>query len=160
VSSKGNAVIGMIGAGNYTNQTLLPKISDEFKLKTLVSATGLSSSVVGKKHGFDLATTNVQKVMTDDEINTVVITTRHNTHFEYVREALENNKAVFVEKPLALTHEELDELEDLYNSQHIMVGFNRRFSPLVMKMQELLKSTVSPKSIMININAGKIPANH
>lgn len=160
VSSKGNAVIGMIGAGNYTNQTLLPKINNEFKLKTIVSATGLSSSVVGKKHGFELATTNVEKVMTDDEINAVVITTRHNTHFEYVKEALENNKAVFVEKPLALTHEELDELEGLYNNQHIMVGFNRRFSPLVKKMQELLKSTVSPKSIMININAGKIPANH
>lgn len=160
VSSKGNAVIGMIGAGNYTNQTLLPKINDEFKLKTLVSATGLSSSIVGKKHGFELATTNVEKVMKDEEINTVVITTRHNTHFEYVKEALENDKAVFVEKPLALTHEELDELEGLYNNQHIMVGFNRRFSPLVIKMQELLKSTISPKSIMININAGKIPANH
>ena len=160
VVSQDSVVIGMIGAGNYTSQTLLPKISNDFKLKTLASETGLSSSIVGNKHGFEFATTNVERIMKDEEINTVIITTRHNTHYEYVKEALLNDKAVFVEKPLALTHTELDELESLYKHQHIMVGFNRRFSPLVIKMQELLKSTVSPKSIIINVNAGKIPSNH
>ncbi|WP_017548152.1 bi-domain-containing oxidoreductase [Salinicoccus carnicancri] len=160
LSVKSNVTVGVIGAGNYTSQTLLPKIDQEYRLKTIVSSAGLSSTVVGKKRGFEFSTTNIDKVLSDDEINTVIITTRHDTHFEYVKSALKNNKAVFVEKPLALTHKELDELEAIYTDQHIMVGFNRRFSPLIEKMMGLLESTISAKSIMINVNAGKIPVEH
>lgn len=158
--SNSEATIGIIGAGNYTNQTLLPKIGSKYRLKTIVSTGGLSSSIVGKKHGFENAATDVNQVMLDDDINTLIITTRHDTHASYVIKGLQNNKSIFVEKPLALTHQELDEIEKVYTNQHLMVGFNRRFSPFIEKMKNLLSSSVSPKVINMNINAGILPADH
>ncbi|WP_342388770.1 bi-domain-containing oxidoreductase [Salinicoccus bachuensis] len=160
VNPKSHVTIGMIGAGNYSNQTLLPKIDNKFRKKIIASSGGMSSTVVGKKHGFESATTNVDNIMNDDEINTVIVTTRHNSHYKYVKEAMENNKSVFVEKPLALTHEEIDDLVQVYNGHHVMVGFNRRYSPLVEKMKELFSSTLSAKFININVNAGQIPKDH
>ena len=89
-----------------------------------------------------------------------MVTTRHDTHFNFVKKAIESGKSVFVEKPLALTMDELDELDSIASNHHIMVGFNRRYSPLILKMKELLKSTVAPKNINITVNAGSIPKNH
>ncbi|MDF4653006.1 Gfo/Idh/MocA family oxidoreductase, partial [Vibrio parahaemolyticus] len=101
------------------------------------------------------------------EINTIAIVTRHNSHAHFVSEALNAGKNVFVEKPLAVTLEELAEVEATYYSKSstasapkLMVGFNRRFSPQVQKMKELLSSVKEPKSFMMTMNAGAIPADH
>lgn len=160
VNAYQSAIIGVIGAGNFTNQTLLPKIDKKFRLKKIASHGGLTASNVSLKHGIEESTSNSETIFSDSEINTVVVTTRHDTHFNFVKKAIESGKSVFVEKPLALTMDELDELDSIASNHHIMVGFNRRYSPLILKMKELLKSTVAPKNINITVNAGSIPKNH
>ncbi|RAI79923.1 dehydrogenase [Macrococcoides goetzii] len=152
--------IGLIGAGNYTNQTLLPKINKKYRLKTIGSPGGMNASFVGEKHGFESATSNIDLIFEDSEINTLLITTRHDSHASLVRKGLHFNKSIFVEKPLAISNEDLEKIEEEYNGQHLMVGFNRRFSPITIKMKTLLSKLSSPKNIVIEINAGKIPKDH
>ncbi len=162
-------VIGLIGAGNFTGQVLLPALQKTGAvLKTIVSGTGVSGTHLGKKFGFQNSTTDAQTVFVDDEINTIVVTTRHNTHAKYVIDALNSGKNVFVEKPLCLTIEELDEIKSAYRNitkstdspPRLMVGFNRRFSPHINKIQEVIGNLSSQKSIVMTINAGMIPADH
>lgn len=156
-------VLGMVGAGNFTNQVLLPAIKKTgVRLKTIASSGGVNGVHVGKRFGFEQTTTNTQEIMQDKEINTVFITTRHNSHAGYVREALKEGKHVFVEKPLCITREELADLEkvDYGNGQVFMVGFNRRFSPLVRKMKELMDTVSEPKTMIMTVNAGYIPKDH
>lgn len=158
---KGMPVIGIIGAGNYTNQTLLPAVSNgEVRKHTIVSSGGMTSVHVGQRHGFERASTEVDHVIKEQEINAMFITTRHDSHANYVKLGLENNKHVFVEKPLCLTIEELNDIKSINHNQILMVGFNRRFSPHIIKMRELLATVTQPKSIIITVNAGEIPADH
>lgn len=155
--------LGIVGAGNYTNRTLLPAIKniDNVNLKTIVSSGGINGVHVGKRFGFEKTTTNSKEVFNDPTINSVIITTRHDTHAEYVKKAIQSGKHVFVEKPLCLTYDELDEIQKLnYGSKLMMVGFNRRFAPHIVKMKELLDSTTKPKSMVMMVNAGFIPADH
>ncbi|MFC4712921.1 bi-domain-containing oxidoreductase [Planococcus dechangensis] len=153
--------IGIIGAGNYTNQTLLPAMQKLEVLKhTIVSNGGISGVNVGQKFGFLRASTDVNHVIDDNEINTILITTRHDTHAELVKKSLINNKHVFVEKPLCLNREELDEIKQIPHEKLLMVGFNRRFSPHVVKMKQLLSTIHQPKAIIITVNAGSIPTDH
>src|SRR5690606_7031139 len=94
-------------------------------------------------------------------INSVFITTRHDTHADYVEKGINSGKHVFVEKPLCLTYEELDGLQKLnYDNNILMVGFNRRFAPHTQKMKELLKTTTHPKTMVMMVNAGNIPPDH
>ncbi|NUK29891.1 zinc-binding dehydrogenase [Parageobacillus sp. VR-IP] len=155
-------IIGVIGAGNYTNQTLLPAMKKlDVQLKTIVSSGGINGVHVGKRFNFEQTTTDAQTVINDSSINTVFITTRHDTHAYYVKEAINAGKHVFVEKPLCLTHEELEELKKLnYDNKILMVGFNRRFAPHIQKMKELLDTTAQPKTMVMLVNAGYIPADH
>ncbi len=158
-------VIGLIGAGNFTRSVILPTLKKVggFELAGLCTATGLSAHTTGKKHGFEFITTDNEQIFNNKEINTVFITTRHNTHAEYVINALKAGKHVYVEKPLCLNEEELKEIIDIYSSlitHHsspplLMVGFNRRFSLLIQKMKEIVTDT--PMSIIYRINAGFIP---
>jgi predicted dehydrogenase/threonine dehydrogenase-like Zn-dependent dehydrogenase len=160
--------VGFIGAGNYASRTLIPAFRQSgAKLDTLVSSGGISGVHHGKKNGFRRASTELSDIWGNDSINTVVIVTRHNAHAEQVVAALEAGKNVFVEKPLALTEHELDLIAAAYDKSRnetqvprLMVGFNRRFSPHVVKMKELLEAHRSPKSIIITVNAGSIPADH
>lgn len=161
ISVNGNPSIGVIGAGNFTNQTLLPAMEGlNIKLHTIVSSGGVSGVNVGKKFGFLKASTELSHVFEEKEINSIVITTRHDSHASLVKEGLENKKHVFVEKPLCLTREELKEIKEIEHEQLLMVGFNRRFSPHIIKMKELLKTVHQPKSISITVNAGNIPSDH
>jgi predicted dehydrogenase/threonine dehydrogenase-like Zn-dependent dehydrogenase len=183
-------VIGMIGAGNFTGQVLLPALRDTgARLKSIASAGGVSGTHLAKKFGFELSTTNGDSVIGDPEINTVFITTRHNTHASYVIEALKAGKHVFVEKPLCLTNQELEEImlaadsrrqpqifppddssggklsagesnNDISPSSLLMAGFNRRFAPHVVKMKELLNGSKEPRSMVMTVNAGHIPPEH
>lgn len=161
VSNKNKPSIGLIGAGNYTNQTLLPAMQGlDITKHTIVSSGGTSGVNVGQKFGFLRASTELDHVLNDDEINTLIITTRHDSHANLVRQGLVNKKHVFVEKPLCLTREELEEIKKINHNQLLMVGFNRRFSPHVVKMKQLLSKLHQPKSIVITVNAGAIPPDH
>ena len=162
-------VIGMIGAGNLTGQVLLPAIEKmQVRLKTIASSGGMTGTHLGKKFGFEVSTTDVETIFNDPDINTIFITTRHNSHAEFVIQALNAGKHVFVEKPLCLTQEELNEIVEIYNSllvtRHssllLMVGFNRRFAPQILKMKQLLDMVREPKSMVMTVNAGPIPKDH
>ncbi len=119
---------------------------------------------MAKKFGAAKATSDYKLMLQDKDVDTVVITTRHNTHASMVVEALQAGKHVFVEKPLALNNEELDSIISSYSAlsnQHsgptVMVGFNRRFAPLALKMKELIGDNVGPVNIVATMNAGAIP---
>lgn len=158
---EGTPVIGIIGSGNYTNQTLLPTMNGmKVRKHTIVSSGAMTSVHVGQRHGFEKASTDTDHVVRDAEINAMFITTRHDSHASFVKKGLENQKHVFVEKPLCLTREELNEIRSIEHSGILMVGFNRRFSPHIAKMKELLTTVALPKSIIITVNAGEILADH
>ncbi len=158
--------VGFIGAGNYASRTLIPafKEADCF-LETLISSGGVSGVHHGNKNGFVSTSTNLSDLW-NNKINTIAIVTRHNSHAKQVVESLIHGKNVFVEKPLALTLEEIESIEKAYNSANnsahvrLMVGFNRRFAPHIVKMKDLLSKQKSPKSIIITVNAGAIPKDH
>jgi predicted dehydrogenase/threonine dehydrogenase-like Zn-dependent dehydrogenase len=160
-------VIGMIGAGNFTNQVLLPALKKtNVRLKSIASSGGVSGTYLGKKYGFEQSITDVDRIFNDPEINVIFITTRHNSHAQFVCRALEAGKNVFVEKPMAITLEELEKVIEIYNNSRkqnsptLMVGFNRRFAPHIVKMKSLLDTIKEPKSFIITVNAGQIPADH
>ncbi|TNZ89193.1 bi-domain-containing oxidoreductase [Vibrio parahaemolyticus] len=160
-------VVGFIGAGNYASRMLIPAFkAGGAQLHTIATSGGINGVTHGEKAGFAKTTTDTSAMISDPEINTVAIVTRHNSHAHFVSEALNAGKNVFVEKPLAVTLEELAEVEATYYSKSstasapkLMVGFNRRFSPQVQKMKELLSSVKEPKSFMMTMNAGAIPAD-
>jgi len=157
----------MIGAGNFTNQVLLPALKKTgVRLKSIASSGGVSGTHLGKKYGFEQSTTDVDRIFNDPEINVIIVTTRHNSHAQFVCRALEAGKNVFVEKPLAITLEELEKVIEIYNNSRkhnsptLMMGFNRRFAPHIVKMKSLLDAVKEPKSFIITVNAGKISADH
>lgn len=161
-------IIGVIGAGNYSARILLPAFkSAGAQLHTLISAGGVSSVIQGEKAGFAMAASDVDAMMDNPEINTIAIVTRHDTHAPLVIKALKKGKHVFVEKPLAINLPDLAEIEATYHTlsisdkmSHLMVGFNRRFSPQAQKIKQLLSSVHEPKSFIMTMNAGAIPADH
>ncbi|OOE87965.1 bi-domain-containing oxidoreductase [Salinivibrio sp. AR640] len=161
-------VVGFVGAGNYASRMLIPAFkAGGAQLHTIATSGGINGVTHGEKAGFAKTTTDTSAMISDPEINTIAIVTRHNSHARFVSEALSVGKNVFVEKPLAVTLEELAEVETTYYSKastaaapKLMVGFNRRFSPQVQKMKELLSSVKEPKSFMMTMNAGAIPADH
>lgn len=161
-------VCGFIGAGNYASRILIPAFAKAgAQLHTIVSSGGVSATHHGEKNGFHKAATDVAAILNNKEINTVVIVTRHNSHARFVVEAFKAGKHVFVEKPLCLTSEELNEIAEAYtlyltshtSSPLLLVGFNRRFAPHITKMKELLEPVKQPKSFIMTMNAGAIPAD-
>lgn len=167
--SAGTPVIGCIGAGNYATQVLLPAFkSMGVAFRTVASSTGVSAAHAGGKFGFFEITSDSRAVIESPDINTVIIATRHDSHAKLTGEALKTGKHVFVEKPLAITREELTALfhvyEDCIRQQAspplLMVGFNRRFSPQVQRMKQLLSGITEPKTFVMTVNAGHIPVEH
>ena len=164
----GKPVIGVIGAGNYASRVLIPAFAKAgAALHTLASSGGLSSALHGRKAGFAAATSDVGEILGNEDINTVVIATRHDSHASLSAEALSAGKHVFVEKPLGISSEDIDQVESAYHAAHIagagpqlMVGFNRRFAPQIVRMKTLLDAVTEPKSFLMVMNAGAIPADH
>ncbi len=161
-------VIGLIGAGNFSKGVLLPELKKQqnIQLKGICTATGMNASETGKKEGFDFATTDHTKIMEHSDINTVFISTRHDTHARFVCDAIRAGKHVFVEKPLCLNLQELDEITQVLfestrqNAQGIlMVGFNRRFSPHAQLISEYFRDRSTPMVMTYRINAGIIPSD-
>jgi predicted dehydrogenase len=156
--------VGVLGAGNHSGRTLIPalKKSGAF-LHTLVSNGGVTAAHHGAKFGFEYVSTDTERLLENKDINAVVITTRHNLHADQVTNSLKNGKHVFCEKPLCITLDELTKIREVVSEhpdQLLMVGYNRRFSPLVKKMKELTSNISSPKSMIITVNAGEIPFDH
>lgn len=164
-SRPGRAVVGLIGAGNYGGGVLAPAFKESgARLRVVASSGGVSGSHTGRKQGFELSTTDLDAVFGDPEVDIVAIATRHGAHAGLTRRGLEAGKNVFVEKPLALTLDELDALEEqlagLEAPPRLMVGFNRRFSPHTRKVEELLTGRREPIAVVMTMNAGEIPADH
>jgi predicted dehydrogenase/threonine dehydrogenase-like Zn-dependent dehydrogenase len=154
---------GVIGAGGYVPAMLLPHFKSEgVEFRAITTASGVSAHDVGKRFGFAVAVSSADEVLDDPDVNFVVIGTRHDTHAELARKALERNKNVFVEKPLALNDDQLDAvLEAAANSTgRLMVGFNRRFSPLAQRAKAFFDGINSPLSILYRVNGGRIPKEH
>ncbi|WP_240902247.1 bi-domain-containing oxidoreductase [Wenzhouxiangella sp. XN24] len=160
----GQGVVAFFGAGNYAGRVLIPAFKAAgAKLHTVVSGGGVSAVHFGRKFGFEEAATEIDPVLQDSDIDTVVIATRHDAHASQVLASLQSGKHVFCEKPLCLTHDQLTQIETEVGArpeQQLMVGFNRRFAPHVAKMKSLLDPIGEPKSIVITINAGEIPPDH
>ena len=171
-------VVGFIGAGNYASRVLIPAFKAAgAQLETLVTTGGINSVHHGGKAGFATASTSLEAVWDNPDINTVVIATRHDSHASLISDAIKAGKHVFVEKPLCLTLDQLSDIDTTYRDsnklaatdpsapdadtgQLLMVGFNRRFAPHVKKMKELVSARHEPKSIIITVNAGEIPPDH
>jgi predicted dehydrogenase/threonine dehydrogenase-like Zn-dependent dehydrogenase len=154
--SKGN--IGVIGAGNFTNMTMLPILKNiGGNLKTIASQGGLTGTLLAKKYGFTNSTTDSKQILNDTEIDLVMITTRHDLHASQVIDALNSGKHIFVEKPLAINEEDLDKLVEVYNKNKttVTVGFNRRFSPHSIAIKKAIGN--EPINIIATMNAGLIP---
>lgn len=163
-SFSGNkAVFGIIGAGNFTNAFVLPALKDaKANIKTIVSANGLSAAALARKFEVAGVSTDYPSVLSDADIDTVVITTRHNLHAQMAVAALNAGKHVFVEKPLAINTAELNNIITAYeqNNTTLTVGFNRRFAPLAVKAKQLLGNDPQPVQIIATVNAGFIPLNN
>lgn len=161
-------VLGFVGAGNYASRMLIPAFKAAgAQFHTIVTAGGINGVIHGEKAGFAEASTDVAAMLANAAINTVAIVTRHDSHAHFVIQALKAGKNVFIEKPLAIHQNELAEVKAAYAEAHLagqgpqlMVGFNRRFSPQVQKMKALLEALKEPKSFIMTMNAGAIPANH
>jgi polar amino acid transport system substrate-binding protein len=155
--------VGLIGAGGYVTAMLLPHFkANHADFRSLQTASGVSANNVGKKFGFTRAVSTADEVISDPDVNLVVIGTQHDLHAPLVCQALAAGRDVFVEKPLALNDVELDAvLAAAQNSgSRLMVGFNRRFSPLTRKAKEIFDGHAGPLSILYRVNAGRIPREH
>ena len=154
--------IGLIGAGSFAQNILLPRIANtDSSFVGLTTGKSNNAINISQKYKFNYCTNEVNDLFVDENINTIFITTRHDSHFEYVKKGVENGKNVFVEKPLCLNEEELNILKSDIEKHNgnIMVGFNRRFAPLL-QMIKSKTSSDSPVSIHYRINAGLVAADH
>jgi predicted dehydrogenase/threonine dehydrogenase-like Zn-dependent dehydrogenase len=157
-------VAGIIGAGAFTKRVLLPCLRKTgAELASIASASGVSASHAARKFSAGASTSDYRTILDDRRINTVFITTRHHQHAPMVVEALRAGKHVFVEKPLAIDQQGLQDVQDAFaatDGQQLMVGFNRRFSPHAVKIRQLLTGRSQPVCMIMTVNAGHIPSDH
>lgn len=159
-SNQNTLGFGIIGAGQFAQGILLPKLNGVagVKIRGVATGQGITARRVAEKYGSAFCTSDYHEVLARSDVEVVLIATRHNLHAEMVINALKAGKHVFVEKPLALTPEELQAVQEAFAAaqQLVMVGFNRRFSPLAVT----LKDTMGGQALVMNyrINAGAIPA--
>jgi predicted dehydrogenase/threonine dehydrogenase-like Zn-dependent dehydrogenase len=158
---RGAAKVGMVGAGGFARGTLMPELAKHAQIAAVATATGLSAKSAAEQFGAARATTDPDEVLTAGDIDAVVIATRHDTHADYAARALAAGKNVFVEKPAALDEEELARVEHATQEHDgvYMVGFNRRFAPLAVRMQAAM-SGHGPLMVTYRVNAGRVPRDH
>ena len=156
--------IGMLGAGNFAMNTLLPAIKrvDGIELTGVCAANGSHARHAAEKFGFQYCSTDEAEIINDPAVNTIVIATRHHLHAPPVLAALQAGKHVFCEKPLCLSEDDLTEIVRTYNrgESHLMLGFNRRFAPMVREIKSFLLRGEAPLSMHYRINAGALPTDH
>jgi polar amino acid transport system substrate-binding protein len=162
-TAAGTICTGFIGAGSFAQSYLLPYVKQwGASLETVVTSKGITAKNVAAKFAFNNASSDAADVIRDPNINTVFIATQHDTHASYTLACLQAGKNVFVEKPLAITLEELEAIRDHHQQQggRLMVGFNRRFSPVAQALKEQFKDIPEPLVINYRVNAGFIPKEH
>ncbi len=157
--------VGVLGAGNFATAVMLSamKKTENVELVGILSGSGLSAAHAAQKFGFRFAAESVDQILSDPDINTIAILTRHDLHAEQVVTALQSGKHVFVEKPLAVNSEQLALISEqlaVSGDQLLMAGFNRRFAPLAQKMYGFLADRQEPLVAHYRINAGYIPLTH
>jgi len=156
--------VGLLGAGNFATATLLPALAADarFAPRGVFTPSGLSARDVAGRNGFVFCAGSPDEVLSDPGTTAVVIATRHASHAALAAQALRAGKTVFVEKPLAMTEAELDEVVAARRESQgaLTVGFNRRFAPHVRKMVAALARRSAPATILIRVNAGAIPPTH
>jgi predicted dehydrogenase/threonine dehydrogenase-like Zn-dependent dehydrogenase len=160
---RGRCALGVIGAGSFARSKLLPTLArhPQVVLHTVVTQRSVSADDTQRKFGFRKCGTDESAIFDDPEINAVVITTPHSTHAVLTARALSAGKAVLVEKPLALTRDELNSVVQARNtsSAFFQVGFNRRFAPMIAALCRHLAPLSSPKNVLMRINAGQLAAD-
>ncbi len=161
ITAATEAKVGMIGAGSFGQNFLLPALKGKATLVNIATARPNNARNVADKFGFAQCTGNADEVVADKNINTVFIATRHDSHARYVKAAVEQGKNVFTEKPLCLYPHELEEIAAAWKEHpvRLMVGYNRRFAPLTLQLKKQLNSTL-PVSVIYRINAGIVPKEH
>lgn len=157
--------VGFIGAGNFAQSYLIPPLQKlKVPLVGLATSKPVNAKTIAKKFNFNFATTETRDIFDNDEINTIFIATRHDSHAKYVIEGIKSNKNIFVEKPLAINENELNDIEKAiedYNYNKILfVGFNRRFSKPFKLIKEFFSGVKEPLMIHYRVNAGFIPKGH
>lgn len=156
--------VGLIGAGNFSKNTLLPIMQDTglYQLRGLATTGGIGAAQASNSFGFDYLTSDYKKLISDPEIDLVIVSTNHNTHAKFIIEALEAGKHVYCEKPLCLTLDELERIETAYraSSGELFCGMNRRYAPLVRKTKETLSTDKIPAVYDYIANAGFIANDH
>jgi predicted dehydrogenase/NADPH:quinone reductase-like Zn-dependent oxidoreductase len=157
----GRGIVGIIGAGNFTSAMILPCLKKTTaQLKYISSSSGLTGTTLAKKYKIKNSTTDNNIILEDKDVDLVMITTRHNSHAKLVIDSLSAGKNVFVEKPLALNEDELNQIINVYKTtgKTLTVGFNRRFAPLAIQMKKALGAADTPMNIIATMNAGFIPS--
>lgn len=165
-ANPGSPGLSLVGAGNFARLVLIPSLeaAGEFQWRGICTAKGLSAEHTGGRNDFAFATTDVDELLADRETSAVLIATRHDEHAGLVRRALEAGKHVFVEKPLCITPDELEDIEACLlalgeSAPMLMVGFNRRFAPAMMRLREHFRG-VTPLSISYRFAGGSISPDH
>ena len=164
----GKIGIGIVGAGNFAQANILPylKKNSDVILKGICTSKGMTAKSIAGKFGFSYCARDVNEILGDKEIDTIFIATRHDSHAKYVVEALNKGKHVYVEKPLCLNRKELNEIIKVRNTQYarrptlLMVGYNRRFAPLSIRLKNFLSEINGPITVIYRINAGYIPRDN
>jgi predicted dehydrogenase len=161
----GSVGLGLVGAGLFATRTLLPAIQKAGGLRPVgvCTTSGASSRHAADRFGFEYATTDLERLLTDSDVGLVAIATRHDLHAGQVVRALEAGRHVFVEKPLCLTAEELRRVVSAVLAapdRQVMVGFNRRFSPMAVRLRDFFRGVREPMAVQYRVNAGYIPSEH
>lgn len=164
----GTPGLAVVGAGNYTRATLLPALKGlPARFEAIVSRGGADASSLAQDFGFSQVSTDFDEVLQSKDVDAVLLTTRHDAHADQVVKCLDAGKHVFVEKPLAVDAEGMQKVRDALERAKgrgrvpaLMVGFNRRFAPLITTMKDLLSGVREPPAIQITVNAGVIPQDH
>ncbi|MGA8640064.1 MAG: bi-domain-containing oxidoreductase, partial [Candidatus Sulfotelmatobacter sp.] len=162
------AVLGFIGAGNFTQSVLLPPIMKLApRMRGLATGKPVNAKNIAKKYQFEFCATDASEIIHDQEVNLVFVTSRHESHARYVAQALRAGKSVFVEKPPALNHEELDSVLDASSEGErsgpaplLMVGYNRRFSAPILAVRKFFAGRTEPLAMHYRVNAGFMPSTH
>lgn len=159
--------VGLIGAGSFAQGMHLPnmvKLRKDFQLHCVATRTGSTAKAISDQYGAAFSTTDYEKVLGSAEVDLVLIATRHDLHARIVLDALQAGKNVLVEKPLVLTDEELTGISDFFENRNsvplLCTGFNRRFSPAIRRVKDLLRNSTTPLVVNYRMNAGYIPLSH
>jgi len=157
--------IALIGVGSFAKAMHLPnlrRLNNFYNIYAIVDKIGNNAKSIAKEYGVSYATTDFREVLKDKDVNMLIIATRHNLHAQMAAEAAEAGKAIFLEKPMALNREELNKLVAVLEKTKVpfMVGFNRRFSPYVKRIKEVIKNRQNPMIINYRENAGFMPKDH